>query len=148
MSRQEEVEYFLTSGHIWPPTVEANPKHPFIKALKAVLLRLPEEVFSDVEWSVQFIVESHKALAFNVPFEMSYPGEVMDPKFRLDTIVIYEECFNLSHEAFMALIAHEIAHTIVSKRNHSENEAAANEAIISWGFDKEYTKYQQEKKNL
>ena len=143
MSRQEEVDYFLSSGHVWPCTVEAAPNHPFMKALRAVLLRLPEEVSVSF---IQFIVEAPEALAFNVPFEQVYPGNCTNPKFRLNTIVIYERCFRLSHEAFVALLAHEIAHSVLEKRNHSENEDAADKIVISWGFGKELAELHNEKK--
>ena len=148
MSRQEEVDYFLSVGHVWPPTVEVNPNHPFMKALRAVLLRLPEEVFCEIEHSVQFIVEAHEAFAFSVPFEQVYPGKVKNPKLRLDTVVVYERCFRLSHEAFVVLLAHEIAHSVVKKRNHSENEDAADKIVISWGFGKELAKFHEEKNNM
>ena len=142
MSRQEEVDDFLSCGHIWPPTVEAAPNHPFIKALRAVLLRLPEEV--PVSF-IQFIVEAHEALAFNVLFERVYQGNCTNPKFRLDTIVIYQRSFGLSHEALVALIAHEIAHSVVQKNKHRENEDAADELVISWGFSKELAELRKEK---
>ncbi len=148
MSRQEDVDRFLTSGHIWSPTVEATPNHPFVKALRAVLLRLPEEVFCEIEYCVQFIVEAHEAFAFNVPFEREYLGEGENPKFRLDTIVVYERSFRLSHEAFVALLAHEIAHSVVQKGNHSENEDAADKIVISWGFGKELAKLCKEKQMI
>jgi hypothetical protein len=143
MSRQEDVDYFLTTGHVWPCTVEAKPNHPFMKALRAVLLRLPEEV--SVSY-LQFIVEEHEPFAFNVPFERVYPGNCTNPKLRLDTVVIYERCFRLSHEALMALIAHEIAHSVVEKSNHWENEDAADKLVVSWGFGKELAKFHEEKK--
>jgi len=145
MSRQEDVDYFLTCWHVWPCTVEANPSHPFMKALKAVLIRLPEEVFCEIELRTQFIVEAHEAFAFCVPYEKIYPGKCENPRFRLETIVIYERCFALSDEAFVALLAHEIAHSIVQKNNHVENENAADETIISWGFKKELVKLDKEK---
>jgi len=148
MSRQEEVDYFLSSGHVWPCTIEMTRNHPFTKALKEVLLRLPKEVFYDVEPYVQFIVEAHEAFAFNVPFERVWQGNVKNPRLRLDTIVVYERSFRLSHEALVALLAHEIAHSVIKKKNHSENEDAADKAVISWGFGKELVKLQEEKKEL
>jgi hypothetical protein len=146
MSRQEEVDYFLSSGHVWPCTVEMKPNHPFMKALKEVLLRLPEKVFCEIEHCVQFITEAHEAFAFNVPFERVLPGNVKNPRLHLDTIVVYERCFRLSHEAFVALLAHEIAHSVVEKRNHSENEDTADKIVISWGFGKELAELRNEKK--
>jgi len=145
MSRQEEIDSFLRAGHVWPYTVEAKPSHPFMKTLRAVLLRLPEEVFCEIEHSVQFIVEAHEAFAFSVPFETAYPGNVRNPRFRLDTIVVYERCFHLSLEAFMGLLAHEIAHSVVKKNNHFENEDAADKIVISWGFGEELARFRQEK---
>lgn len=146
MSRQEEVDYFLSSGHVWPPTVEAAPNHPFMKALRDVLLRLPEEVFCEIEDCVQFIVEAHEVLAFSVPFQKIYPGNCTNPKFRLDTVVIYQRCFRFSHEVLVAVLAHEIAHSVVEMSNHSENEAAADKLVVSWGFGKELAKFHEEKK--
>ncbi len=135
----------MSVGHVWPFTVEVNPNHPFMKALRAVLLRLPEKVFCEIEQNVQFIVEADKVFAFSVPFEQVYPGEVKNPKLRLDTVVVYERCFRFSQEAFVALLAHEIAHSVVEKRKHFENEDAADEIVISWGFGKELAKLHEEK---
>lgn len=145
MSRQEDVELFLSSGHIWPPTVEAKPSHPFIKALKEVLLRLPDEVFDVIEYTLQFIVQDDDSLAMNVPFEKVYPGDCTNPKFRLDTIVVYERSFKLSHEALVGLLAHEIAHSVVERPDHFENEKATDEMVVSWGFEKELGELRKEK---
>jgi len=43
-----------------------DPNHPFIKALREMLLRLPDSVYDEIESRVQFIVEAHEAFAFNV----------------------------------------------------------------------------------
>ena len=77
--------------------------------------------------------------------ELALPGTVKNPRFHLYTIVVYERCFRLSREAFVALLAHEIAHSVVEKNNHHENEAAVDKTIISWGFEKELAKFHKER---
>ena len=57
---------------------------PFMKALKEVLCRLPEEVFCMVESSIQFIIQIPKIHAYSVPFEITYPENYRIRQFRLD----------------------------------------------------------------
>ena len=127
--REDNVNSYLSVDHIWPPTVQANPSHPIVKAIKEVLLRLPEDEFYEVESYVQVIIEDQESLAFNVSFNR--------PIERLDTIVIYERSFKMSHKALVGLLAHELAHTFVDEKEHFKNEAAVNELARSWGFTEE-----------
>jgi len=126
---------YLSGGHIWPPTVEATHHHPFMKALIEVLSRLPEKVFCQVEGHVQFIFDTPEYGAVNVLFEKTYLGTNL--RLRLDTIVVYHRSVSFGHEQLVNIIAHEIAHSVVQKEDHHDNEHAADEAIVSWGFEAE-----------
>ena len=63
-------------------------------------------------------------------------------------VYVYSGLIRISeNESQLAsVLAHEIAHSVVEKSNHSENEAAADKLVVSWGFGKELTKFYEEKK--
>lgn len=143
MNRHEDLDYFLGNGNIWPPTVEATPSHPFMKALRSVLLRLPEEVYYQITNHLQFIVEDQKCRAFSVPFRRIYPcvaGSAESIKLKLDIIVVFKKCFSLSHDALIGLLAHEIAHFFVDESDHFRNESETDNLAASWGFGEELAK--------
>ena len=52
-------------------------------------------------------------------------------------MIIFSTAFELSDIALVGLIAHEIAHSIEERRDHSDNEVAADERVRAWGFEKE-----------
>lgn len=149
MSRIEDIEYYLESDRIWPPTVWADRCHPFIIALREILERLPGDVFEELD-NLQFIVESKDMLGVSVPFERRIPiitDRLKEIEFKLDTIVIFEKSFQYSSKALVGLLVHEIAHCFGEGRgNHQEEEKRADEIAISWGFGNEIQQLELEKK--
>ncbi len=133
MSREEDVEYFLTGDHVWPPIVQCNIEHPVMKALREVLLRLPNDIFDEVDERIQFIVQEDSMLAVNV----SYRQPIENANFRLDTIVVYKRSFEYPHSALVGLVAHEIAHSFVDDKEYKINEEMTDKRAIEWGFKDE-----------
>jgi len=67
MTGQEDIAYdFLKNDRIWPPNI-TPPR--FVKALVAVLERLPDDAYDKVSSWVSFVVEDPRFAATNVPFE-------------------------------------------------------------------------------
>jgi len=138
-SREQDCRLILESDRIWPPSVRSVNRVRFERALLTVLRRLPDDVFQLVESDVSFVVDEGKFHALNVPFSKmlplkNYTGTI---NWRLDQIVIFNAAFQLSDEALVGLVAHEIAHSVEQQRDHNENEAAADALVLKWGFERE-----------
>lgn len=147
MSKKNDVEYYLESDRIWPPTVWADRNHPFMVALREILERLPDEIIYELD-TIQYIVESLDMIGVSVPFEQRVPiltGGPDEVRFRLDTIVIFEKAFQYSPKALIGLLAHEVAHCFVDgSGGHKEEETSADETAISWGFSDEIQQLKSE----
>lgn len=138
MSREEDIAYdFLENDRIWPPNIAPNRGHPFIKALVEVLMRLPDHIYEEVSEVVCFVIEAPEFRAMNVPFRRVYQPFSSALEVRFDTIVIFHQALAYPHDALIGLLAHEIAHSIVSLPEHKENEQAAADLVVQWGFSKE-----------
>ncbi len=138
MSREEDISLILESDRIFPPDVGRENRRRFIDALVQVLKRLPEDAFCYVELDVGFVVDDGYALALNVPWSRTFPS--LDGRrvtVRYDQIVILRSAFQLSDKGLIGLIAHEIAHSLVDKDDHFENERAADALVTEWGFGDE-----------
>jgi hypothetical protein len=148
VSREEDITYdFLESDRIWPPFIAPNHSHPFIKALVEVLMRLPDHIYEVVEERIMFVVEDPRIVATNAPFNRVYlpsPKDI-DIHVQFDTIVIFHHALTYPHNALMGLLAHELAHSIVSLPEHKENEAAADDLVVQWGFSKEFEALEAER---
>jgi hypothetical protein len=135
MTRQEDISCdFLESDRIWPPSLAPTS---FIEALKEVLLRLPDDAYDDISDRVRFVVDVPPFLAVNVPFRRVYPTCSNPFTVELYTIVVFLQALSGSHRALVGLLAHELAHSLVSMPDHRSNEEAADALAISWGFDRE-----------
>ena len=87
----------------------------FKKALTHALMRIPEDVYYDISETVSFVVEDPSLMiAVNVPFNRTYPACTDDIEVKFDTIIIFHQALNFSHNALVRLLAHEIAHTASS----------------------------------
>ena len=138
MNREEDIVYdFLESDRIWPPQISSKRGHPFIKALIEVLRRLPNDIYEEVSEVIWFVIEDSQIMAMNVPFRRVYPSSCSALEVRFDTIVIFHQALACPHNALIGLLAHELAHSIVSLREHKENEQAADDLVVQWGFSKE-----------
>jgi len=147
MTRQEDISYdFLENDKIWPPVLIANPQHPFTKALINTLERLPDDAYDEISSIISFVVEDSRFAAMNVPFSRQYPSAPKGLEVRFDTIVVFHGALEYTHLALVGLIAHEIAHSVVSLPNHISNEEAADTLIEKWGFGKELEALRAEQK--
>lgn len=138
-TREQDCRLFLESDRIWPPSVRSVNRTRFERALLAVLRKLPDDVFSIVDDGVSFVVDEGACRAINVPFSKTLPlknytGTIA---WRIDQIVIFNTAFQLSDEALVALVAHEIAHSVEKLSDHQENENAADALVVEWGFARE-----------
>jgi hypothetical protein len=138
MSRRDAITYsFIESDRIWPPFIAHDLSHPFMKALLEVLTRLPDDEYYIVESYVSFIVEVKEIMAANAPFVRTYfpgPGKI---EVRFDTIVFFHTALGYSHKALVAIIAHELAHSIESHPDYKTDEQMADLMVHSWGFQEE-----------
>jgi len=131
MTRQEDIHCdFLGNDRIWPPNLA--PPH-FIEALFQVLERLPEDAYDEVDARVSFVVEVPGFIAYNVPFNPAYLPCAGSLEVRFDTIVVFHQALTLPQAALMGLLAHELAHTLVNKRDYSADEQAADDLAQQWG---------------
>lgn len=138
MSRTEDVFLYMQSDRVWPALLNTPTRQRFNLALVEVLRRLPDDIFDIVETDLGFVVQEPTYRAINVPYECVLPPSDKPIKFRIDQVVIFSNAFDdLSDPALVGLLAHEIAHSIEERRDHSANEAAADERVRAWGFEKE-----------
>src|SRR4051812_9436340 len=127
MSRRKDVDVaFLQTDRIWPASVASNRDHVFVRALIEVLTRLPNDAYDVVERSVGFCVAEPHIIAFNVPFERRYPSAPNGLTVRFETIVFFERTLSFPFEAFVGLIAHELAHSLQSFRDYETDEGEAD----------------------
>lgn len=102
-----------------------------------MLRRLPNDIYEEVSEVIWFVIEDSQIMAMNVPFRRVYPSSCSALEVRFDTIVIFHQALACPHNALIGLLAHELAHSIVSLREHKENEQAADDLVVQWGFSKE-----------
>jgi hypothetical protein len=143
--RPEDVEHYLSMDNVRPLTVQANPDHPIMLALRNVLLHLPEDIFEEVDSYIRFVVDADKFSALNVPFELPLPPSTEWRSSKTHVIVIFERALEYSQQAIVAIVAHEIAHSFVVARDHLQNEEAADQLVREWGFAEEQRVLNQEK---
>jgi hypothetical protein len=97
------------------------------EAFLDVMTRLSSEVFEYLSSKMRIVWLPASYRALNVPVP---PAQ--------DVIVFLDDQFQkLSPQARIGLVAHELAHSCVEKPQHSENEAAADDLVKSWGFSQE-----------
>lgn len=138
MSRSDDISHeFLENDRIWPFFVPHNREHPFVKALIEVLRHLPDDAYDAVSEFVSFVVEDPQISAVNVPFRRKFPACGAPPEFRLDTVVIFHEPLLYPMDALVGLLAHELAHSFVDRRDYDADEAAADALVLQWGFGEE-----------
>ena len=136
---------FLENDRIWPPFLGANRGHPFVKALVEVLRRLPDEAYDTVSDIACFVVEDPRITACNVPFNRNYPPASNGINVRFDTIVIFHAALVYSHNALIGLLAHELAHSLISGPDFITDEKSADSLAIQWGFSKELEFFKAER---
>lgn len=133
LGRYQDISDLLASDRIWPPVVG---RERFVNALRATLARLPQSVFDVVTEQAQFVLQVPGMLATCVaPLARRPPY----------TIIFFKEWMDLSHEALIGLIAHELAHVIGEERTYERDERAADRRVLSWGFRSELTALRQQK---
>ena len=138
MTREEDIAYdFLENDRIWPPLFASDRGHPFAQALVEVLTRLPDEAYDVVAKKVSFVVEDYQVTAVNVPFNRAYPPNREVFRVSFDTIVIFHPALAYSHAALVGLLAHELAHSLVSKPDYKTDEEATDALVLRWGFGRE-----------
>ena len=155
MSREDDIQYYLTGDRIWPPTTsKVRPR--FERVLREVLKRLSDDIFDRVTSTLEgmwFILDI-RAFGINVPLRPSMPvsksardairagKETQLVECRADQVIIFERAFNhLNDTALIGLVVHEIAHSFVRDSQgvdaHRETEERANGLAIQWGFQEE-----------
>jgi hypothetical protein len=147
-NRFEDIMRFLgpDNNRILPPVFSAG-RSKFDTALAEVLSRLPQDDFETVVSKVVIVLDNPEfnAFALNVAAPTS-PDNIQEKG--VDTIVFFRLAFSLSPKSLIALIAHEIAHSIVSGNDFLEDEALVNAKIREWGFGREQDCYEIEKKSF
>ncbi|OGV70401.1 MAG: hypothetical protein A2283_19005 [Lentisphaerae bacterium RIFOXYA12_FULL_48_11] len=137
MSREEDICLYMQSDKVWPGPLNTPTQKRFDRALTEVLRRLPDDIFDTIETDVTFVVQEPTYWAINVPYSHTVPPRKTHFTFKIDQVIIFSTAFELSDIALVGLIAHEIAHSIEERRDHSDNEVAADERVRAWGFEKE-----------
>lgn len=148
MSREEDIMYMLETDRIWPPAVGSKTRRRFERALTETLKRLPDKVFDCVYDDTCYVIHDVCALAMNVPLKITIPASKKGASIQRNQIVFFPEAFRLSDKALIGLIAHEIAHSLVEKDNHIENEKAADSLASKWGFSEELKEKDLEKTSI
>ncbi|MCL4558121.1 MAG: hypothetical protein M1491_05755 [Deltaproteobacteria bacterium] len=135
--RTDAIAYYLEAERIYPPGIPFD--HPFIKALKEVLERLPDDIYYIVEDKIWFTVEDIETMyGINVPFKQTCLPSEERIEIDIVNIIIFSECLRLEHKAIVGVISHEIAHTIVGyPKDPLSVERLTDELAIKWGFKAE-----------
>jgi hypothetical protein len=136
-TRQDNISYFLQGDRIWPPNwVFAGCGDRFRKALVDVFWRLDEDAYYEAE-ELWFVLDTGEFLALNVPRDIIVPVSPSPHTRSYDTVFITSRAWHLCDEALVGLLAHEIAHSLVKRQQHAENEEAADDLVRKWGFGPE-----------
>jgi len=135
VARREAIDNdFLMNDRIWPPGI--TPPN-FVTALVEVRTRLPDDAYDSVSDLVTFVAEDPQITTVNVPFYRDYPPSPSGRRIRFDTIMDFHPALAYPHAALVGLLAHELAHSIVSASHYKAVEQNANEKALRWGFGME-----------
>ena len=137
MSREEDIQYLLGQDRVWPPGVVSDNRRRFLRALIHVLQRLPRSTFNYVTDHVSFVVQDPEFFALSVPFRRSVPPSREEREVHMEQVTVFYAAFSLTDEALVGLVAHEIAHCMVSADDYAEDEQAADNLVGDWGFSAE-----------
>jgi hypothetical protein len=135
--RDEDILNFMQSDRIWPALLNTPSRKRFNTALVTVLHRLPDDAFDQVYDDVWFVVQEPTYRALNVPYSRILPASQYEREFKIHQVVIFNTTFDLSDEAIVGIIAHELAHSIVEYPDHFQNESAADGLVKTWGFERQ-----------
>jgi len=144
--RKKRVEavndYLLNSENVQP---DLGKSGPFYKALRKILLNLPEDIMLYIN-EIWFVIENEPILGFSFYNEYLCHGLKLFPKkLRIYTIVLFHDCLKLSQQALIGFIACQLAGYFSNYRDTPETfEKSESEIIEEWGFSKELDAFKKE----
>ncbi len=142
--RLEDIDdYLLYSEHIQP---DLEKKEPFYKALRKLLLKLPDLTFMYIKDEVWFVIENKPTLGFAFYNEkICYGLKLLTKKVRICTIVLFHDYSELSQQALIVLIVDNLAYYFSTHHKTVETfKKSKAEIIDEWGLSKEVDAFYKE----
>ena len=147
----DEIEVFL-QGDWWEI---APARHKTRRACAEVLSRLPEEVKEQIIYRNEMILLAPgKDLVISRPVNLTSTKfedqegplgvRFREHTFRFSLIYLSDDLEEKDYQVILAVVAHEIAHSVTGNIWNDESEVQADRLITEWGFGEELQSLREE----